>query len=143
MSLKIWVPKLFVSDSDSGCRNMLRMQLPRPHELPDLPPPYAQPQHLTSFSYDGSRHLLLPSSGFHDHTLRLYKDPPLRSDLRRGFDTCVWRDERIVEGLDSLLKWSVYLDFAQVLIPMSSRYCLVFSSFLRAILRMIYSIRLE
>lgn len=80
------------------------VDLPKPEELTDTPT-YTQPQHLITFSYTGTRKLLLPSSGRQDESLRFYKEPTLGADLRRGYNDCVWRDESIVEGLDSLLEW--------------------------------------
>lgn len=80
------------------------VSLPRAEELTESPE-YTAPAHLTTFSYSDKRKLLLPSSARQDESLRFYKEPPRQADLRRGYNDCGWRDESIVEGLDSLLEW--------------------------------------
>ncbi|GAA5922870.1 hypothetical protein JCM3775_006164 [Rhodotorula graminis] len=65
-------------------------------------PQFQQPFHLASFSYSPARELLLDDDR-KDDALAYYHEPRLGSDLNVGFESAVWRDGSVDEGLDALL----------------------------------------
>lgn len=69
-------------------------------------PEYHQPTHFTSFSYGPNREAYLPGlDGTENSSIQCYVERNLGADLRDGFNECVWRDEAVDEGLDTLLDW--------------------------------------
>lgn len=52
------------------------------------PPAFAQPQRITSFSYDEQRGL-----HFDDRARKYFHHPPMGADLNRGFEKLISRDE--------------------------------------------------
>ncbi|KAM0748120.1 RAI1-domain-containing protein [Meredithblackwellia eburnea MCA 4105] len=75
---------------------------PSHYTPPGAPPTAFQlPTHLTSFSYSPTRELLMGARK--DEAIAHYAEPRLGADLNTGFEECVWRDDTVDEGLDSLL----------------------------------------
>lgn len=66
------------------------------------PTTFQQPLHLTSFSFDSNREVLLNQSNQND-SINYYKQPKIGIDLNQGFNECIWREDNTDEGLDSLL----------------------------------------
>lgn len=63
--------------------------LPPPNAPRTRPPPaFAQPQRITSFSYDEQRGL-----HFDDRARKYFHLPPQGADLNRGYEELITRDE--------------------------------------------------
>lgn len=102
-------PSSLVDSSSSTTNNSTLPQLSSNNTLPIYEPNYynksttfQQPLHLTSFSFDSNREVLLDTTNQND-SINFYKEPKIGIDLNKGFNECVWREDIIDEGLDSLL----------------------------------------
>jgi len=79
------------------------MELPPAHAISNQRPHVSPPAHIAAFSYSEKRELLLDDNK--NASLQFYRDPVIPADLNQGFQSCTWRDQSQLEGLDSLLAW--------------------------------------
>lgn len=82
------------ASSTWGASDELQLILP----LPGTPAPQAvfqQPLRIDSFSYGPTRKLYLDN-----RARKTFVEPPIGVDLKHGFETAVWREEKVSPAAD-------------------------------------------